>query len=201
MSAALLFQAARLLEQDDALVNSRNASSQTPLHAAVAKSLLHMVQLLLSYGADVGARTEARFGGLTPLHVAARYDLVDVGRALVQAGAPPNARALGSDATPLHECARFGSTAMLQWLLSIPGVDGAATDSAGFAAAYYAKKAGHVALAKMLPQVKYDLWNQLKGEPHYAANLAAVQETIEKKEKIAARKLEALEKKKKKKPF
>jgi hypothetical protein len=39
----------------------------------------------------------------------------------------------------------------------------------------------------------------MESEPHYAANIGAVKQTIEKKEALAAKKAEALEKKKKKK--
>jgi ankyrin repeat protein len=158
-----------------------------------------MMELLLSYGAPVNQCTDASFGGLAPLHVAARYDQVQAGRALVLAGADPNVRAAGNQATPLHQCAQFGSSSFASWLLSIPGVEGAAVDASGFSAHYYAKKAGFVTLARLLPAVKYDLWKQMESEPHYAANIGAVKTTIEKKEALAAKKAEALEKKKKKK--
>jgi ankyrin repeat protein len=195
-----VLQAAKLLEADDALINCRNGSGHTPLHIATAKSRLKMIQLLLAYGADVTARTLDRYGGLCALHMAARYDATAVGQELVRCGAPPNGVS-GTGSTPLIECAKFASINFAIWLLTIPGIDASATDSSGFSAQYYAKKANHKDIAKLLPAVKFDIWNQLKTEPMYTKNLAAVKETMEKKEKIAQRKLEALEKKKKKKPF
>ena len=138
-------------------------------------------------------------GGLAALHVAARFDSVEMGRALLQGGADPNVRSDGGASTPLHEAAKFGSQHFALWLLSVAGTDAAATDAAGFSAAYYAKKAGHAALANMLPAPRFDLWQQLQSEPHYEQNMAAIQEDADKKDKLAAKKAEAQEKKKKKK--
>lgn len=56
-----------------------------------------------------------------------------------------------------------------------------------------------MSIANLTPNVRFDCWKQLEREPHYQQNLAAVKETIEKKERIAQKKAEALEKKKKKK--
>lgn len=159
-----------------------------------------MIELLLSYGADVTARTLPRYGGLCALHMAARYNATSVGQCLVRGGAPINGVS-STGSTALIECAKFASLDFLVWLLTVPGVDPTAVDEAGFSAHHYAKKAGHTDIVKLLPAVKTDIWTQLKSEPAYPSNLAAVQETIAKKEKIAQRKAEALEKKKKKKPF
>lgn len=159
-----------------------------------------MIQLLLAYGADVTARTTDRYGGLCALHMAARYDACQVGQELVRCGAPLNGLT-ATNSTPLIEAAKLGSLNFVIWLLTIPGVDTAAVDSSGFSAIYYARKAGHTSIVKLLPAVKFDLWTQLKAEPQYAQNLAGVQATIAKKEAIAQKKLEALEKKKKKKLF
>lgn len=208
MSVGLLFlavegsqldTAARLLEDDDSLVRARNAAGHTPLHVATARALLPIIDLLLAYGADVNATADAAFGGLAPLHVAARYDHTYAGQTLVRAGANPNLRSAGGSTTPLHQCAQFGSAAFAAWLLSIPGVDALATDAAGFSAHAYAKKLGFLTLARQLPSVKMDVMKQLESEPHYAHNLAAVKDTLDKKAKLAAKKAEALEKKKKRK--
>jgi len=192
-------EVARLLEDDDSLVNSRNGSGQSPLHVATSHSLLPMMDLLLSYGANMNLCTDAAFGGLAPLHVAARFDLVEAGRKLVMAGANPNVRAAGSQSTPLHQCAQFGSVQFASWLLSIPGVESAAADASGFVPQHYAKKGGFLELARVLPVAKYDLWKQVETEPNHSATLAGVKATLERKAKIAAKKAEALEKKKKKK--
>jgi hypothetical protein len=80
----------------------------------------------------------------------------------------------------------------------VPGIDVRAVDVAGFSAGYYARKAGHASIAKLLPPPDYDLWPQLASEPAYTANIDAIQAMLAKKEKLRLKKLEALEKKKKK---
>lgn len=189
---------AKLLESDDALVNSMNSGGQTPLHIATSRLNTSMVQLLLSYGADVTARTLERYGGLCPLHLAARYDHTEIGQELIRYGAPVNGLST-TNSTPLIEAAKFGSVNFVVWLLTLNGIDATAADSSGFSANYYARKAGNAELIKLLPPVKFDIWAQLKSEPKYANNLAGVQATIAKKEAVAQKKLEAAEKKKKKK--
>ena len=251
MANALLFSAitsgqqdavASLLEQDDALVNAKNGSGQTPLHVrsdshkhtagrcnrgprtlsivahtefvlvasesavqvATSLSALPLLQLLLAYGANVNALTDPRFGGLSPLHIAARYDALDAGRILLSSGANPNLASAGGCSTVLHECAKFGSLAFATWIASIPNIDLSAPDAAGFTPGYYARKAGNKAMLKLFPPAsatKFDLWSQLEREPHYAQNKEAIKALMEKKAKIAEKKAEAAEKKKKKKPW
>ena len=65
---------AELLEKNPSLVNSRDASGNTPLHSAVGYFELGVVEKLLVYGADVNAPDA---NGTTPLHI-------------VAAGVPPN---------------------------------------------------------------------------------------------------------------
>ena len=79
-------------------------SAGTPLHRAVRKNDLPMIEVLLDAGADVDARDG---GGGTPLHVAANYsDKLAVSKVLLAAGADVNARDSNWN-TPLHELARF----------------------------------------------------------------------------------------------
>jgi len=116
--------------------------------------------------------------------------------------------------TPLIECAKFNSLHFARWLLSIPGLELGAKDGAGFSAMYHAKKLGHSDMVKLLTPnhltpaqvitatgAKFDIWAQLKSEPNYEQNLAAVRDTIHKAEMKKQKKLEALEKKQKKRPF
>lgn len=171
---------------------------------ATSLAALPLLQLLISYGANVNALTDPRFGGLSPLHIAARYDSLDAGRILLASGANPNLASAGGASTVLHECAKFGSLAFATWICSVPGMDLAATDSAGFTAGYYARKAGNKSMLKLFPAasaLKYDLWSQLEREPHYEQNKAAIKALMEKKAKIAEKKAAALEAKKKKKPY
>lgn len=174
------------------------------LQVATSLAALPLLQLLISYGASVNALTDPRFGGLSPLHIAARYDALDAGRLLLASGANPNLASAGGSSTVLHECAKFGSLAFATWLCSIPGIDLVAPDAAGFTAGYYARKSGNKSLLKLFPpssSTKYDVWAQLEREPHYAQNKEAIKMLMEKKAKIAEKKAEALEKKKKKKPY
>ncbi len=63
-----------LLEKNPSLVNSRDASGNTPLHCAIGYFELGVVEKLLAHGADVNAPDT---NGTTPLHILA-------------AGVPPN---------------------------------------------------------------------------------------------------------------
>lgn len=63
-----------LLEKNPSLVNSRDASGNTPLHCAIGYFELGVVEKLLAHGADVNAPDA---NGTTPLHILA-------------AGVPPN---------------------------------------------------------------------------------------------------------------
>lgn len=63
-----------LLEKNPSLVNSRDASGNTPLHCAIVYFELGVVEKLLAHGADVNAPDA---NGTTPLHILA-------------AGVPPN---------------------------------------------------------------------------------------------------------------
>lgn len=65
---------AELLDQNPSLLNSRDASGNTPLHCAIGYFELGVVEKLLAHGADVNAPDA---NGTTPLHI-------------VAAGVPPN---------------------------------------------------------------------------------------------------------------
>lgn len=76
-NAARLGNVARvgeLLEKNPSLVNSRDATGNTPLHCAIGYFELGVVEKLLAYGADVNAPDN---NGTAPLHILA-------------AGVPPN---------------------------------------------------------------------------------------------------------------
>ncbi len=57
---------------------------ETPLHWAVRRNRLHVVELLIEYGADVNARSAH---GDTPLSIATRYGRSRIVAALAEAGA------------------------------------------------------------------------------------------------------------------
>lgn len=87
MSNSLLLQSvergdvhmvAKLLEQNTANINYCNSIGQTSLHIATIKANVIMMKLLLAYGADLNATASTQFGGLAPLHIAARFNYVEV---------------------------------------------------------------------------------------------------------------------------
>jgi hypothetical protein len=69
----------------------------SPLHYAVMKGALAVVNRLLARGADVNSRTKS---GTTPLHTAALYNRYEAAQALLARGADVNAKSV-SGATPL----------------------------------------------------------------------------------------------------
>ncbi len=74
----------------DVRTRARNATKNTPLHAAAAGRSKHAVRALLEHGADVNARQE---GGWTALHAASQNGDVEMVRLLIAAGADVKARA------------------------------------------------------------------------------------------------------------
>lgn len=89
----------------------------TPLHVAAALNRSEFIRVLISFGADIDARTE---NGFTPLHWAASKDAVDALRALIQAGADPDI-ATPTGITPLHWAASKNATNAVAYLLTNKG--------------------------------------------------------------------------------
>ncbi len=110
--------AARLLIDRGADVNAGLKVSGPPLKAAVAKSKLELITLLLAHGADPSLTA----GDETVLHVAVRNGCLDCVKALVAAGADVNARGADSVAlTPIH-LARFHDHSEISEYLMANGV-------------------------------------------------------------------------------
>jgi ankyrin repeat protein len=115
-----------LLEQGDD-VNCRGAQMRTPLHRAVGKGHNSCVEVLIKHNADLNL---VDGGGLTPLHWAALFGLVETGKLLVNAN--PDSAATKADLnictkageTPLHLCAEKGKVEFVKFLLQA----GAKTD-------------------------------------------------------------------------
>lgn len=84
-----------------------------PLHIAAALNKPEMIDILVSFNADVNAKTS---NGFTPLHWAASRDAVEAIRSLLNAGADPDI-ATPSGITPLHWAAGKNSTNALNLLL------------------------------------------------------------------------------------
>ena len=98
-----------------------------PLHMAAEVGAGRIVALLLSAGADPGART-VDVGGATPLHFAASAGEVTGIRALLEAGAEVDAREASWGQTPLMFAANRGRTEAVRLLLEA-GADHGITSS------------------------------------------------------------------------
>jgi ankyrin repeat protein len=75
-------QCVALLTEGGAEVDTRAKTGDTPLHFAVQKNFLSLVDLLISYGADLNAANEHACGQQTALHVACRNGQTKVSNVL-----------------------------------------------------------------------------------------------------------------------
>jgi Ankyrin repeats (3 copies)/Ankyrin repeat len=98
--AGRYFQLAQVLHRNGSSVESRGDYGSTPLHSAVHRGDLEMVQVLLEFGVDVNAQNSNL---LTPLIFASTGygDHLRVARLLIEQGADPNSRDWRGF-TPLH---------------------------------------------------------------------------------------------------
>jgi len=108
-------------------VNAIEIRQKTPLHLAVAHGRDDIVELLLTYGANVMAKSDGKW---TPLHNACEQGSVKVLRMLLGAGADINARLLNG-MTPLHVAAQAGHLDIVKCLLERKDVKRAAKDTFG----------------------------------------------------------------------
>jgi len=103
-----------LEDQTSNPVNCRGAQNRTPLHRAVGKGHNEVVKLLIEKKADLSLVDS---GGLTALHWAALFGLVDTGKILYDNGASVDAPTKSGE-TPLHLCAEKGTVEFVQFLLA-----------------------------------------------------------------------------------
>lgn len=100
-------------EENVAYINAQDRSKKTALHIAAAKSSVHIVELLLQYGADLMATTQAAW---TPLHNAAKEGKTEILQMLLDYNADAEA-VTDNGRTALHWAAENGHTDCVQCLI------------------------------------------------------------------------------------
>ncbi|XP_055953817.1 ankyrin repeat domain-containing protein 49-like [Argiope bruennichi] len=117
-----------LLEEDPNLVNARDNDLYTPLHRASYSNNVEVIKMLLSYDADISAKTR---DGWEPLHCACKWDSIEAVSLLLQNGADVNAQTAGH-ITPLHLAAsNAAGRRTLELLLWQPYIDPNVKNDAG----------------------------------------------------------------------
>ncbi|CAL1290793.1 unnamed protein product [Larinioides sclopetarius] len=117
-----------LLEEDPDLVNARDNDLYTPLHRASYSNNVEVIKMLLSYDADISAKTR---DGWEPLHCACKWDSIEAVSLLLQNGADVNAQTVGH-ITPLHLAAsNAAGRRTLELLLWQPYIDPNVKNDAG----------------------------------------------------------------------
>lgn len=108
---------AELLKSGYKKIDDKNNYGQTSLHIACMKGFEEITRLLLQVPANVEVRDE---DGLTPLHLASRYNRPGIVRLLVEMGqAEIQARTTKTEAVALHEAAANGSIECVKELLAL----------------------------------------------------------------------------------
>jgi len=131
------------------LAKSWSSDGFTALHFACFFSQEATGLLLLEHGADAAAESRNPMK-VMPLHSAASARNAALGKALLERGAPVNARqAMGW--TPIHAAAQNGDKAMTELLLK-HGADPRMKNDEGVSAIDLAKKGGHAEIVEMLPK-------------------------------------------------
>jgi uncharacterized protein len=128
-------------------VDARTPDGFTPLQLAAFFGAPRVASVLIARGADVGAVADNPMR-IQPLHAAASGRHLDIGRALLDAGADPDARQR-SGYTPLMAAAANGDRAFVRTLLAA-GADPALTNEAGSSAADLAREHGQPIVADEL---------------------------------------------------
>jgi uncharacterized protein len=138
---------ARLLETDPALASQYSADGFTALHLASFFAQEPAATLLMERGAEVASLSKNAMN-VMPLHSAVTGRGVAIVRALLEHGAPVNARQQ-KGWTPLHAAAQNGDVAMIELLLQ-HGADPHLANDDGITAVDLANKSGNVEAARLL---------------------------------------------------
>ncbi|XP_021941553.1 ankyrin repeat domain-containing protein 49-like isoform X2 [Zootermopsis nevadensis] len=129
----------RLILIDPMLIHVKDKDGYTPLHRACYNGHEHVVDLLLSHGANISAET---VDGWQPLHSACKWNNAGCVAKLLEHGADPNAASNGGQ-TPLHLAASNSCAKdTLQVLLLHPDIQTDLKNRAGESAADLARRCG-----------------------------------------------------------
>lgn len=140
-----------LLDQDSGLARAWSGDGFTALHFACFFAREAAAKLLLERGADASAPARNPMK-VAPLHSAAAGGRANIVRALLEHGAPANARQ-EQGWTALHEAAQRGDRAMVEVLLE-HGADPALANDQGATAVNLAREKGHTEIATLLGAFK-----------------------------------------------
>jgi ankyrin repeat protein len=140
-------QVKELLQNDPRLAFARSGDGFTALHFAASFGHETVARILLEHHADAGAVAENPMK-VMPLHSAAAGRNLAIVRALLEHGAPVNARQQ-QGWTTLHEAAQQGDEAMVELLLK-HGANPSAKNDDGITPEQVAQEKGHADLAKRL---------------------------------------------------
>ena len=140
-----------LIKDSPKLVDERDENQYTPLHWAVAKGPIELVEALIKAGADLEAKD---YQEKTPLHVAALSGTKEVVGILIKAGAKKEARD-NQKQTPLHMASEEGHIEVVEVLLAA-GADKEARDKWEYTPLHWAVCNDHIELVKFLLEVGVD---------------------------------------------
>ena len=133
------------LARNPKLATGRNRDGYTPLHLAVSKCRVEIVQMLIDHGADVNAKGK---NDLTPLHVVASLGHVTMAEFLLAEGSEIDALDC-RNWTPLHYSAMGGHSDVAEFLVN-HGAKIGVRNSKGMTALELAEKLGHRKIVKLL---------------------------------------------------
>jgi uncharacterized protein len=136
-----------MVSRDPRLANARSGDGFTPLHFAAFFGEDSVARVLLERHADAGAVANNPMQ-VTPLHSAAAARNLAIVRALLEHGAPVNARQQ-QGWTALHAAAQHGDRAMVELLLKYGASPNAKNDD-GLTPDELADEKGHLEIAERL---------------------------------------------------
>lgn len=132
-----------LVRKHPKAVMQRSEIGETALYATCAGGHVNVLAFLIN---DTNAAQDietAMMGGYRPLHIAADGGHIDTVRLLVEKGAQYNALD-DNKRTPLYCACRFGRVQVVEYLLSLDGVNLQHRDNKGQTALYVACREGHM---------------------------------------------------------